>query len=680
MTEEIRYATVVARGIEEHEDQIIADKRARFHLSDSFVEKYKGVRPNWGPIGEFVYLRTYSRWITEESGRRKEQWFETVRRVVEGVFNVQKKWCFDHKIFWDKARAQKSAKRMFEKMFEFKFLPAGRGLWGMGTQALELKGAALLNNCAFTSTEGVLTGDTSSFEFLMDMSMLGVGVGFDVKGAGHRKISQPNFSGKTVYIEDTREAWVASLKIVMEGFLNGGEIPKFDYSLIRPKGAAIFTFGGEASGPDPLIELHEKLIERLSRKIGETITSGDIVDTMNMIGKCVVSGNVRRSSEIALGSFEDEEFMNLKNFELYPDECNWQTGWRWASNNSVFAEVGQDYDKIGERIATNGEPGLFWLQNTRDYGRMIDAPNFLDYRVMGTNPCGEQSLEDKELCLLVETFPSRHENYEEYKETLKYAYLYAKTVSLIPTHREDTNAVIARNRRIGCSQSGITDAFAKHGRHNMIKWCDEGYSYLRQLDGIYSDWFGVARSVKITSIKPSGTVSLLPGVAPGIHYPWSKFYNRRVRVAQNSPLVEVMKNAGYTIDMIPADKSAAINFPVKVENFTKSEAEVSMWEQMLNLVDYQSYWADNQVSVTIKFDPKTEAADIPNALSIFDRKLKSVSFLPKVEGVYQFPAYEEITEEVYNEMASALTIPDYTSFTVDAEAEKFCDGDSCTIK
>ena len=147
---------------------------------------------------------------------------------------------------------------------------------------------------------------------------------------------------------------------------------------------------------------------------------------MNVIGRCVVAGNIRRSAEIAFGEAADQEFIDLKNYDKNPERMNYG----WVSNNSIFADVGQDYSEIASRIAKNGEPGLAWLENMRKYGRMMDPPNNKDIRAAGGNPCLEQTLESFEMCCLVETFPDNHETIEEFKETLELAFLYAKTVTL----------------------------------------------------------------------------------------------------------------------------------------------------------------------------------------------------------------------------------------------------------
>lgn len=647
----------------------------KFKLSDSFIEKYKDVTPAWGPLGEFTYLRTYSRKIKEEN--RNETWLETVKRVVEGSFSVQKDYVQGLKLPWSNNKAQKSAQIMFDKIFNFKFLPPGRGLWMMGTDFIEEKGSAALNNCGFVSTEDLDIRGSKAFTWTMDGLMMGVGIGFDTKGEGKITIKQPKEPDSRFTIPDSREGWVEALGLVIDGYFHGHEIPEFDYSDIRAYGEPIKGFGGVASGPEPLRQLLTDTDTLLSKSVGEKIKSTDIVDMMNMIGKCVVAGNVRRSAEIAIGNPEDMDFVTMKDYNLYPEEV---ASHRWASNNSIFAEVGKtDYHSLKNSIALNGEPGIVWLDNIRNFGRIKDGINTSDLKAAGVNPCGEQTLESYELCCLVETFPSRHETYEEYRETLKSAYLYAKSVTLIPTHWEETNAVLMKNRRIGTSQSGIIDSFVRHGRRETINWSDNGYEYIKHLDEVYSDWLCIPRSKKVTSIKPSGSVSLLPGVSPGIHYPHSEYYIRRIRVAAEHQLVGIMTAAGYHVE--PDERSQGtmvVDFPVHEEYFDRKKSDVSMWEQVKNCVDYQEYWADNNVSITVTFK-QDEKDDLPHVLEAYESKLKAISFLPLVDHGYPQAPYEEITKEKYEEMAAKITQPDYSTLFLAPEGEKFCDGDSCTI-
>jgi ribonucleotide reductase alpha subunit len=988
-----------------------------FKLSDDFVNDYKDRYVNWGDMGEFTYLRTYSR--IKDDGT-KEQWYETVRRVVEGTFSIQKNHCDSLKLVWNHIKAQKSAKIMYDKIFNFKFLPPGRGLWLMGSKFVIEKGSAALNNCGFISTDDIKTRGSFVFTWTMDALMLGVGIGFDTKGAGHITIQKPKKDGIFI-IPDSREGWVESLGRLLDSFFQGRTLPSFDYSLIRPCGAPIKGFGGVASGPEPLKTLHESVYQLLSNRAGSKITSVDIVDIMNMIGICVVAGNVRRSAEIAIGDWRDTDYVTMKDYTKFPEELQ---SHRWASNNSIFAEVGKTkYENIAESIALNGEPGVIWLENIRAFSRMQSTPDYKDIMAAGTNPCAEQSLESGELCCvsgdtriqtktgayrisslvgkevevwngnkwskvkpfiagkykklyrvtlsdgsyldstedhkwklkektkriyknvetkdivvgsqsvdwglptiegiqedlayeyglfsgdgyidgdtpmlcvcgekiklqklnikgrwwkpqilegysepynrlsfkevldldkcielndkykglpdwvftmndecirefigglidtdgnvcrqantdnvrifgneakirdlqlllrrigvnhasvygagaageqtnkgirnysiyccyipsyecnnlhsrvrvvtrvgsnyknnnaytdsklidssrkqrvvsveligglhttycfsepenhmgvfgnvltyqcLVESFPSLHDTLEEYIDTLKYAYMYAKSVTLLPTHWPETNAILLKNRRIGLSQSGIIDAFVRHGRYNMVHvWNKEAYDAIQRQDAIYSDWFCVPRSKKTTSVKPSGSVSLLAGVSPGIHYPHSEYYIRRIRVASESSLVQAMIDAGYYVcpeiygDETERKKTSIIHFPIHEKNFTKKKGGVSIWEQVKNAVDYQKTWADNSVSITVTFN-KDEAKDITAVLYAFESELKTISFLPIAEHGYQMAPYEEISKDVYDEMvANIKTKPDFTNFIGTPSGSKFCDGDSC---
>ena len=297
---------------------------------------------------------------------------------------------------------------------------------------------------------------------------------------------------------------------------------------------------------------------------------------------------------------------------------------------------------------------------------------------MGSNPCSEQSLESYELCCLVETFPAHHDDLDDYKRTLKMAYLYAKSVTLIPTHDQRTNAVMMRNRRIGCSQSGIIQAMNKLGRREYLRWCDDGYNYIQSLDGLYSEWLCVPQSRKTTSVKPSGTVSLLCGATPGIHYPHSEYYIRNIRLLNTSPLVPACKEAGYPMEPCAYQpNSLVVSIPVHEKFFSKSKDDVSIWEQFANAADLQRHWADNQVSITVTFR-KNEADDIGTCLEVYEDQLKSVSLLPLTDHGYTQAPYIKITQEQYEEMAAQIRPLKLNVATHEVD-DKFCDGDTCTI-
>ena len=654
-------------------------KDVSFSLKDTFVQKYKWKQPKWGPLGYFTYKRTYARPL---SANKSEEFWQTLQRVVEGCFVIQKQHCHHYYLPWNERRSQRSAQEMFQRMWEFKFLPPGRGLWAMGSEFAFKKGGACLNNCGFVSTADIGTAFSTPFVWLMDMSLLGVGVGFDTKGAFQTRevfLREPRPTKDTHEVEDSREGWVSVFKRILDAYDGKDSMPSsFDYSLVRPEGSIIHSFGGIAPGPAPL----EELVARTTNKLNEylilenPVDSTLIVDLMNFAGAAVVAGGIRRSSEIALGTMDDEEFNNLKTNGALEDRYLA----RWASNNTHIVEVGDDYTEAAKRTEQNGEPGYFWIENARLFGRMGDPPNNIDHRVMGTNPCGEQSLESYELCNLVESFPIRCDSKADYFKTLKYAYLYAKTVTLLRTHDPRTNQVMTRNRRIGLSQSGIVENLHRRGFREHMKWCDEGYAVVKKWDKTYSEWLGIPESIKKTTVKPSGSVSLLPGVTPGIHYPHSEYYIRRIRVARTSHLVQAMITAGYQVvpDLKLGDSTMVVSFPVHEPNFSKRKADVSMFEQLELAAQMQAYWSDNQVSVTITL---SEGEDVASALSMYETRLKSVSFLPISNHGYEQAPYEEISGDEYEDLVAGLKRPRLNIGLEDEGKvlEKFCESEVCEL-
>ena len=647
----------------------------RFKLSDTFIDQYKDREVPWGPLGYVTFKRTYARRLSEfeEEATGTEEWYQTCRRVIEGMFEMQKQHVYRLGLEWNDNKSQKTAKDAYDRLFNLKWTPPGRGLWMMGTKFVNERTAAGLFNCAFRSTRELNTKGGYLFSWMMDALMLGIGVGFDTLGAGTLTVQQPEFTTENYVIGDSREGWVESVKILLNGFLFGAKVPQFDYSAIRPYGAEIKGFGGTSSGSGPLKELHDSLHELYSARIGQEITSVDIVDTENLIGRCVVAGNVRRSAALALGGHDDFEYLQMKN------DSEKLAHHRWGSNNSFHAVVGQDYAWHAEQSQKNGEPGYIWLDNARTRGRFADPPRDDDKNVMGFNPCVEQQLEDAELCCLVETFPAKHETYEDYLATLKIAYLYGKTVTLANTHWAETNAKMLKNRRIGLSQSGVVQAFNKFGRRQMLNWCDDAYEYVRELDKQYSDWLCIPQSVRMTSIKPSGTVSLLNGSTPGIHYPEDEYYIRRIRFAADSDMLPALEAAGYKIEPDHySPNTMCVEFPVHEEHFNKGKREITMWEQLEIAAQYQHFWADNSVSITVTFKPE-EASDIKTALEMYETRLKAVSFLRYEETGYVQAPYEPITREQYEEMSKNITPVQRFSTDEGGAGTKFCDGDSCVF-
>jgi adenosylcobalamin-dependent ribonucleoside-triphosphate reductase len=668
-----------------------------FRLSDDFINKYGQTPAPFGfsdagsnSLGEITFIRTYSR--MKEDGT-KERWHEVCRRVIEGMYSVQKNHAKDNRLPWNDNKAQKSAQEAFQRMYELKWTPPGRGLWAFGTpMTMEKRNSASLQNCAMVSTRDIDRNDPGAlFAWVMDALMLGIGVGFDTIGQDkNMPIYAPTEPEHIWEIPDTREGWVDSVKILLNSYLRPNQsIQKFNYDLIRPLGAPIKGFGGVASGPAPLIALHDKIDDVIGSRAGETLDSRAIVDIINLIGTCVVSGNVRRSATLALGSPGDEAFINLKNAEVFPERNSYDSdkpGWAWMSNNSIAAQVGTKYEDYVDLIADNGEPGFIWLDVARNFGRLADPADGKDSRVMGFNPCAEQPLESYELCTLVEVHLNRHESKEDFLKTLKFAYLYGKTVTLLPTHWQQTNGIMQRNRRIGTSLTGIASFADEHGLPVVREWMDEGYQKIRHYDHEYSEWLCVRESIRVTTVKPSGSVSLLSGATPGVHWgPGGEFYLRAIRFGNTDPMLHLFKAAGYKIedDLVSANTSV-VYFPI-ASGHKRSEKEVSLFEKIGLAATAQKYWSDNGVSVTLSFDKEKETKFIAPALNMYEGQLKAVSFLPMGNKTYPQQPYTEITREEYNSYVGQIGKIDWSAIydgveNLEAAGEAYCSTDACEIK
>lgn len=289
----------------------------------------------------------------------------------------------------------------------------------------------------------------------------------------------------------------------------------------------------------------------------------------------------------------------------------------------------------------------------------------------------------------METFPFNHDNDKDFMRTLEFAHLYAKIVTLGMTHWEKTNAVMKRNRRMGISMSGIAQYMHRHGSENLTRLCDEGYARVRQADKAVSKAMGVPTSIKLTSVKPSGTVSLLAGATPGVHHPISAHYIRRVRIPANSPLVNCLKKANYHVEEAKdgvAGTTMVVEVPVAVmegggEILTADKLDV--FEQMGVASLMQRHWADNGVSCTVSFDPTTTTnEEVVHSLEYFQHSLKGISFLPMtpVTTTYAQMPYEEITKEEYHKRKSLLNPIEWAESSkkhVEVKHHTFCDGAAC---
>ena len=645
----------------------------RFSLKETFCDALylKNANFGFGGVGEATYYRTYSR-IKEDGSQ--EHWADTVIRVINGVMSIRKNHYVMNRLAWDDERWQIYAKNLAHAMFDMKWLPPGRGLWVMGTDYVYERGGAALNNCGAVDT----TELANAADWTMDMLMCGVGVGFNTVWEGEG-VTIPDKSRPIDFlIPDSREGWVTSVRMLIESYTKGGSWFRFNYDIIRPEGSVISGFGGTASGPEPLKELHHRIESYLDdychQKSDQTRTVADI---MNAIGACVVAGNVRRSAEISLGSVDDETFLELKDYKKHPE----RTEIGWMSNNTVVLEKSEDFQKlplIAKHIRDNGEPGIMNLINVQKYARYGDKT---EDKAWLANPCSEIPLESFELCNLAEVFSARCEKEEEFYEALEYATFYASTVALLPTHRCETNAIVVRNRRIGVSLSGIADMLDEFGATELTRRLRKGYKLVRATNKELAAEAGVPPSIRVTTVKPSGTISQLVGVSSGMHFPTFQYAIRRMRVGNNSRICDVLKDAGIPNE--PDHYSAnttVFEFPID-QGKTRKATSVSAWEQFAFLAMLQREWSDNMVSCTVYFDPVTEGDQIEHMLAQFAPIIKSVSMLPHSDkGAYVQMPYEGISKELFDERLAKIPDIDWSGFGgSDGVESRFCSNDSCDL-
>jgi ribonucleoside-triphosphate reductase len=644
----------------------------RFQLSAEHTEAIARLSTTFGfsGLGEVVYYRTYSR--LKEDGT-SEQWSDTVLRVINGVFSIRKNHYIQNDIAWDEAQWQAYAYAMARSLFAMEWMPAGRGLWAMGTDFVYERGSMALNNCGACDT----TDLSHAAEWAMDALMVGVGVGFNTAWEG--KAAVPDKSDPLLFvIPDSREGWAASVRLLIEAYTKQGRWHTFDYAKIRPYGTPIRGFGGTASGYRPLKQLHERIEHYLDDYCAEkTDKTRCIADVFNAIGVCIVAGNVRRSAQLALGRIDDSTFMELKDYDKHPERAS--IG--WMSNNAVIVETKEELQKlssVAESILKNGEPGIFNLANVKKYARLGEESHD---RATLTNPCGEIPLESFELCNLAEVFPRLCKKEQRIFTALEYATFYASTVSLLPTHRSETNEVVSRNRRIGVSIGGVAEYLEAVGMATFKALLAKGYRLVKEKNVQLAEAAGVRPSLRVTTIKPSGTISQLAGVTPGIHHPTFRYALRRIRIGDSSPICTLLKSAGVPHEKdYYSENTTVFAFPIEQEN-AKSAGEVSAREQLELLALLQKEWSDNMISCTIYFDPQREGEELAGLLQRYVPKIKSVSMLPHTQkGVYPQMPYEGISREEYEKRSSAMRAVDFSGLESAAEyVTSFCPKGECEI-
>jgi len=632
----------------------------------------KKVEIPWGMIGYTTFKRTYARRLNEtDPNSQTEEFEDTINRIINGC-NKQLKVGF----------TKDEEEQLRTYFLSLKGIVAGRFLWQLGTKTVEKLGLLSLQNCAFT----LVNEPIRPFTWAMDALMLGSGVGYNIQRehvyelpkVKRVKISRQDTNDADFIVPDSRAGWVELLQRVLEAHFITGKGFTYSTTCVRGKGTVIKGFGGLASGPEELCYGMSEINKVLNARGGKKVRPIDCLDVMNIIGYIVVSGNVRRSAQIAIGDMDDLQFLNAKRWDLGNIPS-----WRAMSNNSV---VCNDFSQLPEQIWDGyngtGEPyGLINLANARRMGR-VGETQYPDVDVQGFNPCAEQSLADKETCCLAELFLPNIETKDELFDVMTYLYRINKHSLMLGCHLKETEAIVHKNMRMGIGVTGYLQA-----TEEQRSWLPDAYTFIRKFDKEYSAKHGFNESIKITTVKPSGTLSLLAGVTPGAHPAYSRFYIRRMRIASNSNLIEICRTNGYPMEFQrnfdgTEDKSTiVVSFPCSVPEGTTVAKDMTAIDQLNVIKRLQTEWSDNSVSVTIYYK-KEELEGIKQWLSEnYNDNIKTVSFLLHNEhGFIQAPL-EEITEEQYNEMKSKVTPITGVSFKEeDVLGSDECASGVCPIK
>jgi ribonucleoside-triphosphate reductase len=542
-------------------------------------------------VGFVTFTRTYARKV---SGERVETWEEAIERIVSASERQL------HVGFT--ADEQNEVRRM---MLGLKGLPAGRFLWQLGTETVDRLGLLSLQNCAFC----VVNAPVRPFTWTMDCLMLGSGVGFNIAPEHLNKlptvwpaqinVTRLDTKDADFIVPDSREGWVKLLGKVLKAHFYSGKSFTYSTTLLRSSGAAIRGFGGSASGPEILCKGMNFINQVLNQRAGRKLRSVDALDIMNIIGMIVVAGNVRRSAQIALSVANDTFFLRAKRWDLgnIPN-------WRCNSNNSILCNNMDELPaEFWEGYQGNGEPyGLINLPLSRACGR-LGEPHYPDPDVEGYNPCAEQSLANFETCALGELVLPRMESKQELFRCAQLLYRIIKHSLRLPCHHPETQAIVHKNMRMGLGITGYLQA-----TEEQRSWLSDVYNQLRAYDVQYSAEHGWPTSIKLTTVKPSGTLSLLAGCTAGVHPGYARHYIRRIRFAAESPLVPLCRANGYHVEFVRQfdgsldHSTVVVSFPYKLPDSAIIASQVTALDQLNFVKRLQTEWSDNSVSCCLVGD------------------------------------------------------------------------------
>ncbi len=607
------------------------------------------------PLGEFVYYRTYSRWIDSEG--RRETWVETVNRYVDFMKeNLGKK-------LKDAEYAE-----IREAILHQEAMPSMRLLQFSGAAARSTNVCAY--NCSFIAPESF-----RDIAEIMYVSMCGTGAGWAVESQNVQKFPQIKLqTGKKLpvhIITDSKEGWCDALILGASAWTNGQDI-EFDYSQLRPAGARLKTMGGKSSGPEPLRRLLNFTREKMLKRQGKRLTNLDVHDIICMIGDCVVSGGVRRSAMISLSDLDDQDIRDAKKGQFYLNEPQRSL----ANNSAVYLQKPTTAEFMNEWVALmnsgSGERGIFnrgslaktlperRLKVLKDY---FDASGKTIIGSIGTNPCGEIILQSKQFCNLSEVVARKEDDEKTLLRKVRVATIlgtYQATLTNFPYLSKEWKEHCESERLLGVSITGQWDSPAVRDVKVLQKMKQEAI----KINQLYAKRFGTPVSTCITCVKPSGTLSQTVDCASGMHPRHAPYYIRRIRISATDALFKMLRDQGVPYHPEvgqPADSATTyvLEFPVKAPGGSIFKNDLTALDQLEHWKLVKENYTEHNPSVTVSVGDNEWIA-VANWLYEHWDIVGGLSFLPRDNHVYQLAPYEKIDEKTYSEMAKRLAHIDFS--------------------
>ncbi len=588
---------------------------------------------------EFIHKSRYARWLPEEG--RRERWDETVNRYVD---------------FW-KERGQindKTALQLFNAIHNLDVMPSMRCMMTAG-EALDKDNVAGFN-CSYLHIDS-----PRSFDELMYVLMCGTGVGFSVERNFITKLpviaESFHETDSTIVVADSKIGWASAFRELI-AMLYAGKIPKWDMHKVRPSGARLKTFGGRASGAEPLEDLFNFCVGIFQKASGRKLTSIECHDVVCKIADIVVVGGVRRSALISLSNLSDPRMAKAKSGQWWMDE-----GQRRLANNSVAYTEKPDFESFLTEMHTMydskaGERGIF----SRVAAQKIAAKNGRrdPEQDFGTNPCSEIILRSNQFCNLSEVVIRAQDDLVSLKKKVEVASIIGTLQATLTDFRYLRN-VWKKNTEeealLGVSLTGICDhELLGTDSPDLKKWLTEMRDVAIKTNKEWAEKLGINQSTAITCVKPSGTVSQLVDSASGIHPRFSKHYIRRVRSDKKDPLAQYMTAAGFPVeDDVMSKSSLVFGFPIKSPESSTTVKQVGAMEQLRVWKKYQDHWCEHKPSITVYY---TDSEFLQIAQWIWDNfdSVSGISLLPVSDHVYQQAPYEDITAEKYEELLAAMPV------------------------